>query len=91
MTKIMTLLLALAVIWLDYNAFRKLKGQGAGKKVIYSFVGVILASYLLIILTPFFMFIFIDAENSQWMMKFSMAILTVYLFFSVSRLVAYSV
>ena len=36
------------------------------------------------------MYIFIDAENSQWMMKFSMLILTVYLFFSVSRIVAYA-
>jgi predicted MPP superfamily phosphohydrolase len=35
------------------------------------------------------MYIFIDAENSQWMMKFSMFILTVYLFFSVSRIVTY--
>ena len=89
MTKIMTLLLALAMILLDYMAYRKLKRCGLSKKKLYTFIGVILSSYLLIVLTPLFMYIFIDAENSQWMMKFSMFILTVYLFFSVSRIVTY--
>lgn len=90
MTKILTLLLALSVIWLDYKAYKRLKGYGLSKGGLYTFLAVILASYLLIILTPLFMYIFIDAENSQWMMKFSMSILTFYLFFSISRLVAYA-
>lgn len=89
MTKIMTLLLALGMVLLDCMAYRKLKRCGWSKKKLYTFVGVILSSYLLIVLTPLFMYIFIDAENSQWMMKFSMFILTVYLFFSVSRIVTY--
>ena len=85
----MTLLLALGMVLLDCMAYRKLKRCGWSKKKLYTFVGVILSSYLLIVLTPLFMYIFIDAENSQWMMKFSMFILTVYLFFSVSRIVTY--
>lgn len=89
MTKIMTLLLALGMVLLDCMAYRKLKRCGWSKKKLYTFVGVILSSYLLIVLTPLFMYIFIDAENSQLMMKFSMFILTVYLFFSVSRIVTY--
>lgn len=89
MAKILTLILALASVWLDYTAYKRLKSHGINRKILYSFAGTVLASCLLILLTPLFMFIFIDAENSQWMMKFSMSILTVYLFFSVSRLFAY--
>ena len=71
MTKILTIILALAIIWLDFIAYKRLKSLAIDKRILYTFGGVILASYLLILLTPFFMFIFIDAGNSQWMMKFS--------------------
>lgn len=90
MTKILTIILALAIVWLDFIAYKRLKSLAIDKRILYTFGGVILASYLLILLTPFFMFIFIDAGNSQWMMKFSMLILTLYLFFSVARLFAYA-
>lgn len=90
MTKILTIILALAIVWLDFIAYKRLKSLAIDKRILYTFGGVILASYLLILLTPFFMFIFIDAGNSQWMMKFSMSILTLYLFFSVARLFAYA-
>lgn len=90
MTKILTIILALAIIWLDFIAYKRLKSLAIDKRILYTFGGVILASYILILLTPFFMFIFIDAGNSQWMMKFSMSILTLYLFFSVARLFAYA-
>ena len=90
MTKILTLILALAIIWLDYIAYRRLRSYGIGKKKLNVFAGVILASYLLIILTPLFMFMFINVENSMWMMKFSMFMLTLYLFFSVSRIMVYA-
>ena len=89
MTKIITTVLALLIALLDFIAYRRLKREGAGKAVRYSFAGVILFSYLLIILVPLFMFAFINAGNSQPMMKFSMAILTGYLFFTVSRLFLY--
>lgn len=89
MTKIITTVLALLIALLDFIAYRRLKREGAGKTVRYSFAGVILFSYLLIILVPLFMFAFINAGNSQPMMKFSMAILTGYLFFTISRLFLY--
>ena len=89
MTKIITTVLALLIALLDFIAYRRLKREGAGKAVRYSFAGVILFSYLLIILVPLFMFAFINAGNSQPMMKFSMAILTGYLFFTISRLFLY--
>lgn len=89
MTKIITTVLALLIALLDFIAYRRLKREGVGKAVRYSFAGVILFSYLLIILVPLFMFAFINAGNSQPMMKFSMAILTGYLFFTVSRLFLY--
>ena len=90
MTKIITTILALAMVILDIIAYRRLKKSGAGKPVVYIFCSTVLFSYLLILLTPLFMFVFITAENSQFMMKFSMSILTCYLFFSVARLFMYA-
>ena len=90
MTKIITTILALAMVLLDIIAYRRLKREGAAKPLLYTFSAVILFSYLLILLTPLFMFILITPENSQFMMKFSMAILTAYLFFSVARLLLYA-
>lgn len=90
MTKIITLVLALTMVLLDFIAYRRLKNIGASKAIRYSFGGVILFSYLLILLVPLFMFAFIGPENSQQMMKFSMAILTAYLFFSVARMALYA-
>lgn len=90
MTKIITTILALAMVVLDIIAYRRLKRDGAAKPLLYTFGAAILFSYLLILLTPLFMFILITPENSQFMMKFSMAILTAYLFFSVARLSLYA-
>lgn len=90
MTKIITTILALAMVVLDIIAYRRLKRDCAAKPLLYTFGAAILFSYLLILLTPLFMFILITPENSQFMMKFSMAILTAYLFFSVARLSLYA-
>ena len=89
MTKIITTILAIAMVVLDFIAYRRLKRSGASKVLRYSFKIAILFSYILIILVPFFMFKFINIENNQCMMKFSMAILTGYLFFTISRLFLY--
>ena len=89
MTKIITTILAIAIVVLDFIAYRRLKRSGASKVLRYSFKIAILFSYILIILVPFFMFKFINIENNQCMMKFSMAILTGYLFFTISRLFLY--
>lgn len=89
MTKILTTILALSMVLLDIIAYRRLKRMGAGKALRYSFGGVILLSYLVILLVPLFMFALIGPDNSHSMMKFSMAILTGYLFFSLSRMALY--
>ena len=90
MTKILTLILALSMVLLDIIAYRRLNRICTSKAFKYSFAGVILFSYLLILLVPLFMFTLIGPDNSHSMMKFSMAILTGYLFFSVVRLMFYA-
>lgn len=90
MAKIITIVLALVMVLLDYIAYKRLKKIGAGKSIIYTFCSVVIFSYIIILMVPVFMFALIDTGNNQFMMKFSMAILTGYLFFSVSRLVLYA-
>ena len=90
MAKIITIVLALVMVLLDYIAYKRLKKIGAGKSIIYSFCSAVIFSYIIILMVPVFMFALIDTGNNQFMMKFSMAILTGYLFFSVSRLVLYA-
>ena len=90
MAKIITIVLALVMVLLDYIAYKRLKKIGAGKSIIYTFCSVVIFSYIIILMVPVFMFALIDTVNNQFMMKFSMAILTGYLFFSVSRLVLYA-
>lgn len=90
MTKVITTVIALFIIILDLIAYRRMKRSWVSRTLRYSFFGAILFSYLLIILVPLFMFAFINTGNSQFMMKFSMAILTGYLFFTVSRFFLYA-
>ena len=89
MTKIITLILALSIIVLDFIAYRKLKIKKVGRVFRKFFLCSILFSYLLILLTPLFMYVFINIENNQAMMKFSMFILTIYLILSLSRIIFY--
>lgn len=90
MAKIITIVLALVMVLLDYIAYKRLKKIGARKSIIYTFCSAAIFSYIIILMVPVFMFALIDTGNNQFMMKFSMAILTGYLFFSVSRLVLYA-
>lgn len=89
MTIIITILLALAVIYLDYKAYRKLVAKTPHKAVKYSFIAVVAISYLMILLTPIFMYFVINEENCSYMMKTSMIFLTTYLILSIPRLVFY--
>lgn len=89
MTIIITILLALAVISLDYKAYRKLIAQTPHRAVKYSFIAVVAISYLMILLTPIFMYFVINEENCSYMMKTSMIFLTTYLLLSIPRLVFY--
>lgn len=90
MTKILTTILALAMVLLDFIAFRRLKREEVNKTLLYSFCTVVALSYIIILLVPVFMFALIDTANNEFMMKFSMVILTGYLFFSISRIVLYA-
>lgn len=89
MTIVITILLALAIIYLDCMAYRKLVSTVVNKAVMYSFIAVVALSYLLVLLTPLFMYFIIDEENCSYMMKTSMIFLTTYLLLSIPRLIFY--
>ena len=89
MTIVITILLALAIIYLDCMAYRKLVSTVVNKAVMYSFIAVVAISYLLVLLTPLFMYFIIDEENCSYMMKTSMIFLTTYLLLSIPRLIFY--
>lgn len=89
MTIVITILLALAIIYLDCMAYRKLVSTVVNKAVMYSFIAVVAISYLMILLTPIFMYFVINEENCSYMMKTSMIFLTTYLLLSIPRLIFY--
>ena len=90
MAKIFTVVLVIMMVLLDYLAYRRLVKDSIKKKVRYAFLGGISFSYLLVILTPLFMFIFINEYNNHFMMVFSMSILTFFFIISGLRLIFYA-
>ena len=89
MTIIITILLALLVIYLDYKAYRRIESYSLHKAVKYTFLSIVGLSYLMILLTPIFMYFIIDESNCAYMMKISMIFLTTYLTLSIPRLIFY--
>ena len=89
MTIIITILLALLVIYLDYKAYLRIETDSLHKAVKYTFLSIVGLSYLLILLTPVFMYLIIDESNCAYMMKISMIFLTTYLVLSIPRLIFY--
>ena len=89
MTIIITILLALLVIYLDYKAYRRIESYSLHKAVKYTFLSIVGLSYLMILLTPIFMYFIIDESNCAYMMKISMIFLTTYLILSIPRLIFY--
>ena len=89
MTIAITIFIALLVMFLDYRAYRRIKNSNVDKFVKKTFLSVVISSYILIILTPVLMYFMIDEENSSYMMKISMTLLTIYLTLSVPRLLFY--
>ena len=85
----MTIIIVLIGIYLDYVAYKRINGSSAGKYTRYSFLSLLTVSYLLIILTPFLMYFFINEQNCAFMMKLSMGMLTTYLALSIPRLLFY--
>ena len=89
MTIAITIAIVLIGIYLDYVAYKRIKSSSAGKYIRYSFLSLLTVSYLLIILTPFLMYFFINEQNCAFMMKLSMGMLTTYLALSIPRLLFY--
>lgn len=89
MTIAITIFIALLVIYLDYRAYRHISANTINKYLKYAFVSIISVSYLLILLTPLLMYFVINEENSDYVMKISMILLTAYLALSVPRLLFY--
>ena len=89
MTIVMTIVIVLIGIYLDYVAYKRINGSSVCKWVKYSFLSVLALSYLLIVLTPFLMYFFINEQNCAFMMKLSMGMLTTYLALSLPRLLFY--
>ena len=90
MTIVITILLALLVIYLDYKAYRRIETYSFHKAVKYSFLSIVGLSYLLILLTPIFMYFIINEYNCGYMMKISMIFLTIYFTLSIPRLIFYA-
>lgn len=90
MTIIITILLALFVIYLDYKAYRRINEYSFHKAVKYIFLSIVDLSYLLILLTPVFMYFIINEDNCGYMMKVSMIFLTTYFILSIPRLLFYA-
>ena len=90
MAKIFTVILVILMLFLDYRAYGKLQKASASKRIRYPFIGIVALSYLMVILTPLFMFLFLNEENNAFMMVFSMSILTFFLAVSAARLVLYA-
>lgn len=89
MTIVITILLALAVIYLDYKAYRRILAEAARKSIKYTFIAIVAISYFVVLLTPIFMYLIIDEDNCSYMMKISMIFLTIYLLLSITRLIFY--
>lgn len=89
MTIAITIFIALAVIFLDSLAYRRLRRNAVRKSVMFSFKSIVLISYITILLTPVLMYFMIDDESSSYMMKISMCLLTIYLTLSLPRLLLY--
>ena len=90
MTIIITILLALLVIYLDYKAYRRIESYSLHKAVKYTFLSIVGLSYLMILLTPIFMYFIINEDNCGYMMKVSMIFLTTYFILSIPRLLFYA-
>lgn len=89
MTIVITILLALAVIYFDYKAYRRILAEAARKSIKYTFIAIVAISYFVVLLTPIFMYLIIDEDNCSYMMKISMIFLTIYLLLSIPRLIFY--
>ena len=81
-----TIIFVLLGVYLDFKAYSRISKAKISKFIKYAYLSVVVVSYLLISSTPLVMYHFINENNSTFMMKFSMALLTVFLALSVPRM-----
>ena len=86
MTITITIFIALLGIYLDYSAYRRISSFACSRTVKRAFMSVVAISYLLVVLTPLMMYLFINEHNCDVMMKISMGLLTAYLTLSIPRM-----
>ena len=81
-----TIIFVFLGVYLDFKAYSRISKAKISKFIKYAYLSVVAVSYLLISSTPLVMYHFINENNSTFMMKFSMALLTVFLALSVPRM-----
>ena len=81
-----TIIFVFLGVYLDFKAYSRISKAKISKFIKYTYLSVVAVSYLLISSTPLVMYHFINENNSTFMMKFSMALLTVFLALSVPRM-----
>ena len=80
------ILIALFGVYLDYKACRRIINSDVNNYIKCLIVSVVALSYLLIVLVPVMISLFMNGANSAFVMKAAMVMLTTYLTLSVPRL-----
>ena len=70
------ILIALFGVYLDYRACRRIINSGVNNYIKCLFVSVVALSYLLMVLVPVMISIFMNGNNSAFVMKAAMVMLT---------------
>ena len=72
------ILIALIGVFLDFKGYSRIS-KSCRKFSKFAYLAVAVLSYLLVLFTPAIVYLFVDANNSAFMMKISMAMLTAFL------------
>ena len=89
MLKYITIIFALLLALLDLVAYRRIVRYKAKKAVKLLFATVVLTANIIPLSVPLFMFIFNNDNNGTFMMKISMVLLTIFIVFTLCRLILY--
>ena len=89
MLKYITIIFALLLAILDLVAYRRIVRYKAKKAVKLLFATVVLTANIIPLSVPLFMFIFNNDNNGTFMMKISMVLLTIFIVFTLCRLILY--
>lgn len=81
-----TIIFVLLGVYLDFKAYSRISKANISKLIKNVYLSVVAISYILILSTPLVMYHFINENNSTFMMKFSMALLTAFLALTVPRM-----